>query len=135
MYQSVSINAHEIISWFNDGHKIDISKGFDRIWHEGLLFTLQQNRISRELITLMKGFLSCRKQRVVLNGQHLSWADIKADVPPGSILGPLLFLIYISDLPMAWTQMLNSLQMIRHCFLLFTILLTQPIYWIAIFLR
>ena len=74
---------------------------FDRVWHEGLLFTLQQNRISRELITLMKGFLSCRKQRVVLNGQHLSWADIKADVPQGSILGPLLFLIYISDLPMA----------------------------------
>ena len=49
-------------------------------------------------MALLADFLSNRKQRVVLNGQHPSWEDIKAGVPLGSILGPLLFLVYINYL-------------------------------------
>ena len=62
------------------------------------LFKLRQNCISCEIINILEDFLGDRKQKVVLNGQCLSWADIHSAVPQGFILGPLLFLIYINDL-------------------------------------
>ena len=77
---------------------LDISKAFDTVWHEDLIYKLKQNGISGKLLNIIKDFLNSRKQRVVLNGQYSSWASITAGLPQGSILGPLSFLVYINDL-------------------------------------
>ena len=67
---------------------LDISKAFDKVWHDGLTFKLRQNGICGEIINISKDFLSDRKQRVILNGQCLPWASIYAGVPQEYILGP-----------------------------------------------
>ena len=72
---------------------LDILKAFDKIWHDDLIFKQKQNDISGNHLNLLSNFLRNRQQRVVLNGQTSSWADINAGVFQGSILGPHLFLI------------------------------------------
>ena len=95
--QLISI-THEIYHAFNcnpslevRGIFLDLSKAFDKVWHQGLLFKLESFGIRGKLLNLLEDYLSNRFQKVLLNGQESSWLPIKARVPQGFILGHLLF--------------------------------------------
>ena len=85
----------------------DIKKAFDRVWHDGLLCKLQSLGVSGSALQWFHSFLSNRRQRVIVGNSTSEFQPLHAGVPQGAILSPLLFLVYVNDMPDATSAELN----------------------------
>ena len=94
---------------------LDFQKAFDKVPHQRLLLKLKAHGIGDSITDWIEQWLTDRRQRVVVDGEVSNWKSVLSGVPQGSVLGPILFLIYINDLDDSITSNVLKFRMTQNC--------------------